>query len=124
MVLNTIHHVFTNCRLFRDTLAQDLEPGGTDFINMIVFCTTAPEGTALSFRMPTDADFLGSIARRNFLYPRPEHEIKYDFKAAEPTAKMLRRGETQELEKHQNEGAVSHWRIMRSVLPSAVWENW
>jgi hypothetical protein len=28
------------------------------------------------------------------------------------------------LERFHEEGAVSHWRIMRTVLPDGVWEMW
>ena len=29
-----------------------------------------------------------------------------------------------ELEKFHEDGAVSHWKIMRTVLPEGVWEMW
>ncbi|KAF2758425.1 spermine/spermidine synthase family protein [Pseudovirgaria hyperparasitica] len=125
IILNTIHHVFPTCRIFRDSPEQTKSASSdTDFINMVVFCTNAPDGSNLVFREPNSNDWKGSVARRNYLYPRPDLEIKYEFKGAEATAKLLRKGETAELERHQNEAAISHWRIMRTVLPAGVWENW
>ncbi|OCL11959.1 spermine/spermidine synthase family protein [Glonium stellatum] len=123
LVLATIHAVFPACRLFRDNPppASGSEP---DFINMVVFCTRQrPVAGSISFRAPTEQDFRGSIARRNYLLPRPELEIRFDGRR-EAGGEVLRRGETGVLEGFQRGGAVSHWRIMRTVLPGRVWELW
>jgi hypothetical protein len=125
LVLNTIHAVFPACRLFRDTPpSADHEEGSSDFINMVIFCVKNDGGRgskAIGFRRAEQADFLGSIARRNFLQPNEELEVKYEYK---PGESVMGRKDVGELEKFHNEGAVSHWKIMRTVLPDAIWEMW
>ena len=37
---------------------------------------------------------------------------------------VLRRGAMAQLERWHRVSAVVHWRIMRKVVPAAVWENW
>ncbi|KAF2124314.1 hypothetical protein P153DRAFT_371166 [Dothidotthia symphoricarpi CBS 119687] len=136
LVLNTIHAVFPACRLFRDSPPNEgAKPGDPDFINMVIFCvkmprnmpTRGPHGTKkigtppITFRRAVREDFLGSIARQNFLQPRPELEVKYSYESGD---QVMGRGDVGELEKFHEQGAVSHWRIMRTVLPSGVWEMW
>ncbi|KAF2279581.1 S-adenosyl-L-methionine-dependent methyltransferase [Westerdykella ornata] len=130
LVLNTIHAVFPRCRLYRDSpRAEDWTPEKPDFINMVVFCVKrSPPGAAkedvIRFREPTEEDFGGSIARRNFLAPREELEIRFEYLAEERGGKVMGRAEVGELERWHRRGAVSHWRIMREVLPAGVWEMW
>jgi len=128
LILNTIHAVFPACRLFRDNpppLPTSKTSSEPDFINMVVFCAKKDLGKgrgAITFREPTEDDFRGSLAKRTYLLPQVGLEINFDFQG--DSEKVLRRGETAELEKHQQIGAVSHWRIMRTVLPDKVWEMW
>jgi hypothetical protein len=85
---------------------------------MVFFCRK--QNIPVTFRDPVPADFLGSGARRAFLLPK--HEImpeEFDREGA-----VLRHGHTKELEKWQARSAIGHWRVMRTVLPDAVWENW
>jgi hypothetical protein len=92
---------------------------------MVVFCAKNDLGlgrAAIHFREPTEDDFRGSLAKRNYLMPQPRLEIKFEYDGDEK--KVLKRGETSELEAYQNAGAISHWRIMRTVLPDKVWEMW
>ncbi|KAF1931669.1 uncharacterized protein M421DRAFT_417432 [Didymella exigua CBS 183.55] len=125
LVLNTIHAVFPACRLFRDTpTPEDHEEGKSDFINMVIFCVKNDHGKgkkAVSFRKATSKDWLGSLARRNFLQPREDHEVKFEYEKGAP---VMGRADVGELEVYHEEGAVSHWKIMRSVLPAGVWEIW
>lgn len=125
LVLNTIHAVFPACRLFRDTPApDDHKDGDSDFINMVIFCVKNDLGMgkeAVGFREATSKDWLGSIARRNFLQPRDELEVKFEYVEG---AQVMGRADVAELEAYHEEGAVSHWKIMRSVLPAGVWEMW
>jgi len=123
LVVDTVRSVFPSCRLFREEALPDEEHLTNDFTNMVMFCRKA-KGT-LSFRTPTEADFLGSQARRRHMLPN--HEIKDGYfnradSLGEP--KVLRRGHTRILEACQRGSALGHWRIMRSVLPDFVWENW
>ncbi|KAH7392338.1 S-adenosyl-L-methionine-dependent methyltransferase [Phaeosphaeria sp. MPI-PUGE-AT-0046c] len=128
LVLNTIHAIFPACRLFRDQPpAETHQPGEPDFINMVVICVKNDHGkgnAAITFREPVQKDFLGSIARQNFLMPRAELEVEYKYVNPENGGRMMSKNDVGELEKYHKEGAVSHWRIMRTVLPAGVWETW
>jgi hypothetical protein len=89
---------------------------------MVIFCKHPSTNTPLTFRQPVLADFLESGARQQHLYPRPELEIK---KAVfELQGPVLKRGQTKQLEMWHRRSAVGHWKIMRTVLPDVVWENW
>jgi hypothetical protein len=94
---------------------------------MVVFCVKNDHGhgkNAIRFRDPEAKDLLGSIARQNYLKPRAELEVEYKYVKAEEGGRTMGRKEVGELEKYHKEGAVSHWRIMRTVLPEGVWEMW
>ena len=157
IVFHTIASVFPNCRLFRESAKQQdantdnpadsassetTADSGTDFINSVLFCRNTnntdeePSSSSASshakqqirFRTPTERDYLGSIARRNYLMPNEELEVDFPLPVPlvdgkEPVA-LLRKGRTAPLEKFQLKSALSHWRIMRTVLPPGVWENW
>lgn len=125
LVLNTIYAVFPACRIYRDTPAPDpYIPGQRDFINMVVFCVKNDYGrgiAAIAFRKPTQKDLLGSIARGNFLAPQVPLELAYKLKANASTMDIKH---VHFLERYHKLGAVSHWEIMRTVLPSGIWEMW
>lgn len=128
LVLNTIHTVFPACRLYRDQPpSADHKPGDPDFINMVVFCVKHDGGKgkkAIKFRTATEKDIMGSLARQSYLQPRDQLEIKYDYVPKERGGREMTRADVGELEKYHKEGAVSHWKIMRTVLPDGVWEMW
>jgi hypothetical protein len=128
LVLNTIHAIFPACRLFRDQPAPETQnEGEADFINMVVICVKNDEGKgkeAITFREPEQKDYLGSIARQNFLMPKEELEVKYKYVKPEDGGKTMSKNDVGELERYHKEGAVSHWKIMRTVLPEGVWEMW
>jgi hypothetical protein len=128
LVLNTIHAVFPACRIFRDQPPLETQaPEDPDFINMVVICVKNDHGKgkkAITFREPTQKDFLGSIARQNFLMPREQSEVKYEYVKLEDGGRVMGKKDVGELEKYHKEGAVSHWTIMRTVLPAGVWEMW
>ncbi|KAL1799350.1 hypothetical protein ACET3X_003387 [Alternaria dauci] len=128
LVLNTIHAIFPACRLFRDSPAPEQhKEGEADFINMVIFCVKNDHGlgkAAVKFRNAVQKDFLGSIARTNFLQPQKDLEVNYDFVSKEDGGKVMGNADVGELEKFHEDGAVSHWRIMRTVLPEGVWEMW
>lgn len=94
---------------------------------MIVFCTKQPGGT-LTFREPVEADFAGSLARRQWIPPKSKQEIQYASIVSEQDAEdvelILHKGQEQKLEKYHPESAAKHWEIMRTVMPAAVWELW
>lgn len=130
--MRTIRAVFPSCRIFREVQEEeddddvdDMKPSAhrkADFTNLVVFCKKSADA-AVKFRKPTEADFLGSGASRAFLLPRYE----VGGAAGEPwgqEGEVLRVGKMRQLERWQRESALGHWRIMRQVLPSTVWENW
>ena len=125
LVLNTIHAVFPACRLYRDTPApEEHQEGDSDFINMVIFCVKNDLGMgkkAVGFREATSEDWLGSIARRNFLQPKDELEVEYMYNKDLP---VMGRADVEQLEAYHEDGAVSHWKIMRGVIPAGVWEMW
>lgn len=118
IVYRTITSVFPSCRAFREEAAPAAGTKPDDFTNMVFFCrkTAIP----VNFRKPIEADFLGSRFRREYLMPK--HEIPSS--AFELNGSILKRGKTKELEKWQSKSAIGHWRVMRTVLPDAVWINW
>ncbi len=90
---------------------------------MVMFCRK--NKGPFTFRNPAEADCLGSQARRYHLLP--QHEISpsyFDNRVGDEQLGILKRGQTQKLEALQRESAVGHWRIMRTVLPDTIWENW
>ncbi|ERF69111.1 hypothetical protein EPUS_01067 [Endocarpon pusillum Z07020] len=123
-VIRTIFSVFRVCRIFREALPEEAPSEKTeDFTNMVIFCThPSSENKPLTFRQPILADFLESGARQQSLFPRPELEIKKE--VFELEGPVLKRGQTRQLERWHRRSAVGHWRIMRTVLPDVVWENW
>lgn len=119
-VLNTIDHAFDGqCALYRDNppSAQTSKGDEGDFSNLIVFCRNSPG--AIDFREPTERDFLGSFSRRRYLYPRPELAVEFPLRG---TDVVLEGKDVGSWRREQEESASRHWGIMRSVLPSRVWE--
>lgn len=88
---------------------------------MVIFCKKAE--TPLTFRRPVEEDLLQSRARQAFLIPR--YEIAPEaFVAKGDEQVILKDGETAVLRKLQTQSAIGHWKIMRTVIPPKVWENW
>lgn len=81
-----------------------------------------------AFREPVESDFLGSLARRELLAPQYEMEIQqFDLEGGtgkKEMPKVLHKGKTSVLDQWQRESAVGHWKVMRQVVPSVVWEQW
>ena len=68
-----------------------------------------------------EADFLGSHARREYLLPRHEIQTK---RFLESDARMIEKSTMGKLKGAQRSSKISHWYLMRKVLPAVVWENW
>lgn len=124
LVLSTIQQTFSGgpCKIFRDAApdkhaASKVAPE-QDFLNMVVFCRQG--GGKITFREARAEDFLGSLSRKNYLRPKAEMEISFPPRSS----KVLRAGEEGSWAGVQAESAQRHWRIMRNVLPDAVWELW
>ncbi len=127
-VIRTIFSVFPTCRIFREALPEEPPSESPsekteDFTNMVIFCKhPSSSDKPLTFRQPLLTDFLESGARQQYLFPKPELEIKKE--VFELEGPVLKRGQTRHLERWHRRSAVGHWRIMRTVLPDVVWENW
>ncbi|KAL5598582.1 hypothetical protein BROUX41_003492 [Berkeleyomyces rouxiae] len=122
-VVSTIHSIFPSCRIFREIerlTEEQIKEMNQDFSNMVIFCRKSAE--PIEFRAATDADFLGTSTRKLTLQPRFEvHDD--DFKAVGETG-LVTRNDTSQLEQYRDSSARGHWIIMRTVLPSFVWERW
>ena len=124
LIVRTIKAVFPSCRIYRESEPPSDEAIASekrDFTNMVVFCTKSEK--PISFRQPTEADYLGSKARRVFLVPH--HEINAEvFAEKGGDGPIFSRVDTERLTRWQRVSAIDHWNIMKTVLPSAVWEAW
>lgn len=122
IILNTIHAVFPTCRIFRDTRPEE---SSTTFLNMVVFCVK--DKKPIRFRRAVEADYLGSLSRREFVPPPRELEMRLsDVTGGEKVkdGEVLKKGEEWKIERFHPEAAKKHWAIMRTVLPDGVWEQW
>jgi hypothetical protein len=125
IVLSTIHTVFPTCRIFRDSPENPSDNANT-FINMVVFCTKS-KTRPLTFRKATEADWMGSLSRREFIPPAQNLEIRLEDIvdiASRKDQVILKRGNEGIIEKFHRDSAVKHWGLMRNVLPDTIWENW
>ena len=128
-VFNTIDMVFDGqCQIYRDTPpSTDKDAVNEDFINFIIFCRNTPG--PISFRKPTAADFLGSKSREHYMLPDPKLQIPFPLedswdRAEQLQSEVLRQGDEQQWSGQQADSAIKHWKVMRTVLPDAVWELW
>lgn len=119
MVVRTVLSVFPTCRLFREE-AKQANHSLTDFTNLVMFCRKAVG--SFSFRRPGKQDFLGSQARQHHLLPR--HKVNPRSLVERHGKDVISKQNMGMLEKAQLESALGHWKVMRSVLPDAVWEKW
>lgn len=115
LIYRTVVAVFPSCRIFRE---DDPAHSTTALINMAIFCKKS--SGALSFRNAVEQDFLGSGARRESLPPRFEISPQ-TFQA---DGDVLWQGQVGKLRRSQTESAINHWKVMRTVIPSTIWENW
>ena len=120
LTVRTIHAVFPTCRIFREEAApKDNE----DFTNMVIFCKKR-SATPLRFREPVPGDYLGSKSRETYLMPKYELDPTRFARVQKGGRSVLVAKEAGRLDKYQDRGALEHWKIMRQVLPDAVWESW
>ncbi|KAL7276519.1 hypothetical protein RUND412_000476 [Rhizina undulata] len=119
-IIETVRTVFHNCRVFREELPAKGEHD-VDFTNMVMFCTRSAKPYV--FRGPTMADYLGSVARLNFLFPRYEINLEEQFDTKESFT-LLDESNIGNLVDWQRKSAVGHWGVIRTVIPPVVWENY
>ncbi|KAM5348720.1 hypothetical protein ACJ41O_008543 [Fusarium nematophilum] len=122
MIYRTIKQVFPSCRIFRESPRNDanVEEWGSDFTNMVIFCRKTPGDIA--FRRPVQGDLLQSRARQVFL--APQHEVQEQMFLDGEDTEVLMRNRTGKVTKWHQKSAAGHWKIMRSVLPDKIWEQW
>jgi spermidine synthase len=121
IVFNTIAKVFPTCRVYRDTPPYEEE----SFLNMVVYCTKL--NAKIEWRATTNEDYLGSMARRAFMPPDEGYELELPKIFGERkylASDILTRANETALEEFRLDSALRHWKIMRTVLPDKVWENW
>ncbi|PHH81057.1 hypothetical protein CDD82_1363 [Ophiocordyceps australis] len=123
IILRTIKQVFTTCRVFREMPpdAKAIQEKGTDFTNMVIFCSKDAEAP-LRFRKPETGDLLNSHARKQFLHL--QNEVSQAEVLAGSDEGILRRNDTTSVEKWHQQSALGHWAIMRTAVPALVWEQW
>ncbi|TQS34110.1 hypothetical protein Golomagni_05520 [Golovinomyces magnicellulatus] len=121
-IVNTINKVFPSCRIFREYPTDDdlVAKSGTDFTNMVIFCKKSTED--ILFRKAVEADLLRSYARQEFLMP--QHEVDVTSFLGDTDAGMLFRNDTSTVTESHRTSAVGHWKIMRTILPPKIWQQW
>ncbi|WAO85725.1 Hypothetical protein NCS54_00297300 [Fusarium falciforme] len=122
LIYRTIKQVFPSCRIFRESPREEanVERWGSDFTNMVIFCRKTPGDIA--FRRPVPSDFLRSRARQAFL--APQHEVREQEFLDSDDTDVLAKNRTGKVTKWHQKSAAGHWKIMRSVLPGKIWEQW
>jgi hypothetical protein len=120
-VIETIRHVFSNCRVFREDKLED-ETKNVDFTNMVVFCTKSR--APYTFRQPVEQDYLGTFSRRRYMYPQHEIDLKQYWGESKNDWTVLEESNVHELNAWQKVSAVGHWVVIRTVVPDRVWENY
>lgn len=107
---------------------------------MVIFCIKASthglgsqkRKAEITFRQPNEMDFLGSAARRNFLLPRYEVSENALLMGRDGKKAVEKEGEggvltvngTGRFEGWQQQSALGHWAVMRTVLPPDIWQAW
>ncbi|KAI0419369.1 S-adenosyl-L-methionine-dependent methyltransferase [Xylaria grammica] len=123
IVVNTIRDIFPSCRIFRENeppSEDEVREKGRDFDNVMIFCVKIDD--QITFRKPVEADYLQSLSRRQFLVPR--HEVPLSAFSTHDEVGILRANETEKLAKWHDQSALRHWDVMRTVMPSEIWNQW
>ncbi len=55
----------------------------------------------------------------------PKYEVDYSaFEVQQGDGGILSRNDTERFRGWQQQSALGHWAVMRTVIPPLVWENW
>src|SRR5437762_2726543 len=85
------------------------------------------------FHQPLESDFLGTWVRKKFLYPVYEVDLNRILNVQGPARQhkrtvwdieVIKKGNVGMLKEWQKASAISHWEIMNTVMPFAVWMNY
>ncbi|KAA1466507.1 hypothetical protein DENSPDRAFT_831357 [Dentipellis sp. KUC8613] len=122
--LYTLQKSFGQCRAFHDG-EEPLTTDSKEFINMVYFCS--PSTKPLEFRKPRESDFLGSHLRAHVFETLADREV--DFKlirgeSEEDGEKYVLKDQNNKLNAWQADGALDHWKVMRSILPEPFWATY
>lgn len=121
-IIMTVMSTFNNCRVFREDMPEEyVETAAVDFTNMVIFCTRSEK--PYTFRAPTRADFLGSYAREQYLFPKYEINLEHYFSNSSKGI-LLNDRSIGSLVEWQQTSALGHWKVIRTVVPPTVWENY
>lgn len=126
----TLKEVFTQCRVFHDSMEpMSEEKLKTDFLNWIFLCT--PTSAPMSFRPAVEADFQRSFLRSRILPTMHEREVSgdlivegVDLEDKNIKQKYIVNDENNRLTQWQDLDALRHWKLMREVLPDIYWETY
>jgi len=129
-ILVTLESMFGHCRAFCDEMDPHEQP--QPYHNWLLVCSKSPS-TPLTFRAPAAADFLGSPQRANVLSTLSRREV--DLQRVRDAVDALDEKKREDyllmdakvagtISKWQEKDALSHWRIMRNVLPDIFWETY
>ncbi|KAL5483122.1 hypothetical protein ACEPAI_8351 [Sanghuangporus weigelae] len=126
-VFLTLKQNFGQCRVFHDYKTQVPEEKLTsEFINLVFFCS--PSSRPLSFRPATREDYLSSYLREHILQVLPDREVQSELilgsVSREQEKEYILTDDHNPLGAWQDEGALDHWKVMRSVLPDYVWSTY
>ncbi|KAI1166221.1 spermine/spermidine synthase [Nemania serpens] len=123
IVINTIRDIFPSCRIFRENeppSKDKVEEARHDFDNVMIYCVKTND--KITFRKPVEADYLQSISRRQFLVP--QHEVSLSAFSTRDEVGILRANETGKLARWHDQSAIRHWEVIRTVMPSEIWNQW
>ncbi len=121
LIIRTVYSIFPSCRTYRELQAPDDPQAEHDFANLVMFCVKSR--TPFKFRKPVEADYLGSLARKEYFPPRFEVDPR-DLGVRSTDTSVLTKENKHLVEKWQKQSALKHWKIMRGEIPPGVWENW
>jgi hypothetical protein len=93
---------------------------------MVIYCIKTPG--EIEFRATSNDDYLGSMARRQFLPPDESLQMRLVEIGGQDRRwtheDILKRGNESIVEEYHSEAALRHWQIMRTVMPAGIWELW
>jgi len=97
--------------------------------HQVFFCTPS---SSLTFRKANTADYLSSYLREHVLGVFDEREVRLDLIRGNATGdadldderRWILTDAHNPLGLWQDQAALEHWRVMRGVLPDAVWETY
>ena len=88
---------------------------------MVIFCTNSE--SPVTFRKPEKRDFLRSRTRETHLLPKYE-VLDEHIEFLGEDGGVLTKNDTARFEAWQQKSAMGHWAVMRTVIPTEIWQDW